>query len=41
MFIRDLISNRNVQSYFKNAYFSIILFCGTMYTQRRILHYES
>lgn len=25
----------------KNAHFSLILFCGTMYLQRRILHYES
>ena len=25
----------------KNAHFSLILFCGTMYLQRRILHDES
>ena len=25
----------------KNAHFSLILFCGTMYLQRRFLHYES
>lgn len=30
-----------VQSYLKNAHFSLILFYGTMYLQRRILHYES
>ena len=42
MFIRDLINTPKPYNHiFKNAHFSIILFCGTMYLQRRILHYES
>ena len=42
MFIRDLINTPKPYNHiFKNAHFSTILFCSTMYLQRRILHYES